>query len=176
MEWKKINDYDNYSISDEGQVRNDKTGRILKQYGLRSGYAQVTLSKDGKTKTQYVHRLVMNTFKPNPDPTIYTDINHIDYNKFNNTLDNLEWCTKAENTAYMIKLGRNKRTEIWIQRLNTGLEPMRKRVVGVAVKTGETIEFDGVNKTREAGFQPSCVSNCCKGIRKQHKGYIWRYA
>jgi len=100
MEWKKINDYDNYSVSNEGQIRNDKTGRILKQYGARGGYAQVTLSKDGKTKTKYVHRLVMETFKPNDNPQKFTDINHIDYNKSNNSLDNLEWCTHAENMKW----------------------------------------------------------------------------
>ena len=100
MEWRKINNYDNYSVSDEGQIRNDKTGRILKQHGQRTGYAQVTLSKQGKSKTQYVHRIVMNAFKPNPDPQKYTDINHIDYNKFNNTLENLEWCTHADNMKW----------------------------------------------------------------------------
>lgn len=100
MNWKKIKNYDNYSISDEGQIRNDKSGRILKQHGAHSGYAQVTLSKKGRIKTFYVHRLVMNTFKPNPKPNEYTDINHIDYNKSNNSLNNLEWCTHADNMKW----------------------------------------------------------------------------
>lgn len=171
--WKAINGFDGYEISNYGRIRNTK-GEIMQTSGNGLGYAIFRRTINGTYKKEYVHRLVAFAFIPNPENK--PCINHLDCNTKNNRADNLEWCTKAENTAYMIKLGRNKRTEIWIQRLNTGLEPMRKRVVGVAVKTGETIEFDGVNKTREAGFQPSCVSNCCKGIRKQHKGYIWRYA
>ena len=100
MNWKKIDNYDNYSVSDEGYVRNDKTGRILKQCSARTGYSRVTLSKNGVLKTYHVHRLVMNAFSPCPDEKIYTDVNHIDYNKANNALSNLEWTTHAANMRW----------------------------------------------------------------------------
>lgn len=100
MNWKKIDGYENYSVSDEGEIRNDKTGRILKQCSARTGYSRVTLSKNGNIKTFHVHRLVMNAFCPCPDKSKYTDVNHIDYNKSNNALSNLEWTTHSANMLW----------------------------------------------------------------------------
>lgn len=100
MNWKKITGYDKYSISDCGEVRNDITGRILKPSTSRTGYSTVTLSQKGKTRSHYIHRLVMNEFNPNPKPDVYTDVNHIDFNKANNTLENLEWTTHAYNKKW----------------------------------------------------------------------------
>lgn len=98
--WKQIDGYDNYSISTNGQIRNDKTGRILKPVEQRTGYMQVTLSKKGEKKTYLIHRLVMETFVPNPDKENLVDINHKDYNKTNNSVDNLEWTTHKQNIQW----------------------------------------------------------------------------
>ena len=138
------------------------------------GYKRFSRNINGEYKREYVHRLVAFAFVPNPlgKPCI----NHIDCDPTNNNALNLEWCTKAENTAYMKRLGRNKRTEAWIQHLNDGLNFMRKAVIGTSLKTGESVYYEGINKVARDGFQPSCVTNCCKGIRKQHKGHTWRYA
>lgn len=70
------------------------------------GYKQVRLRKDGKTYTYSVHRLVAFTFISNP--VNKPCINHIDSNRSNNHVDNLEWVTHAENTAHAIKVGRHK--------------------------------------------------------------------
>lgn len=91
--FKKIEGFNGYSISNLGTVRNDKTGKFLKFFKKREGYLQVQLGK--KNNPLYVHRLVANAFIPN----IYQkpQVNHIDGNKQNNCVNNLEWCTAREN-------------------------------------------------------------------------------
>ena len=92
--WKKIDDYENYSVSMNGDVRNDKTGRILKQ-NLGNGYYQVGLCKNGKEKKHLVHRLVAIAFIKKEECRDFVD--HIDGDRTNNSLTNLRWCTHKEN-------------------------------------------------------------------------------
>lgn len=92
-EWRKISDKPNYSISSNGDVRNDKTGRILKPYKNNSGYYQVMLGS--KTSPVYIHRLVAKAFIPNPDDLPQVD--HINGNKLDNRVDNLRWVTVSDN-------------------------------------------------------------------------------
>ena len=100
--WKKIDGFSSYEVNDKGEVRSFKrlkTGKILKQNINKHGYAQVGLiSDDGKYCTKSVHRLVAETFIPNPNNL--ETVNHIDEIKTNNSVDNLEWMSGADNTAY----------------------------------------------------------------------------
>lgn len=92
-EWRKIKGFENYSVSNTGNIRNDKTGRILKQIISTSGYKQTMMGH--KTVPQYVHRLVAMAFIPNPDNKPQVD--HIDGDKINNVVENLRWVTRSEN-------------------------------------------------------------------------------
>ena len=100
--WKDIEGYDGvYQVSDLGRVRSLKYGkeRILKGNVLPSGYIQVGLHKNGRTKMKYIHRLVANAFIPNDDSS-KNQVNHIDECKQNNRVNNLEYCTPQYNLTY----------------------------------------------------------------------------
>lgn len=98
MNMKIIDECPSYAVTDDGQVWSFYTNKFLKQKIDKYGYACVSLSKDGKSLSRTVHRLVAKAFIPNPEnkPTV----NHKDENKLNNCVDNLEWMTVSENNNY----------------------------------------------------------------------------
>ena len=96
--WKLVADYPNYSVSNYGRVRNNKTGYILKPLEVGFGYVVVELWNKNGPKSKKIHRLVAEAFLPNPDKK--PQVNHIDGNKKNNRLDNLEWVTASENMKH----------------------------------------------------------------------------
>ena len=108
LEWEKIVDFDNYSVSNYGDVRNDKTNQILKPYITDRKYVYVYIKDNsGKYYNLQVHRLVAQAFIPNP--LNKPNINHKDFNPSNNCIENLEWVTQSENCLYSsehIKAGR----------------------------------------------------------------------
>lgn len=91
----------NYSVSEDGRVRNDKTGRELKGTYASNEYQRVSIQINGKQKMILVHRLVAETFLPNPDnlPVVH----HVDGNKHNNNVNNLQWVTVSENNKHNFK-------------------------------------------------------------------------
>ena len=121
--WKTVEDYPAYEVSTNGDIRNKKTGRILSSCGGEGNYQMVCLSiTDNKNKTPYVHRIVAKAFIPNPDNL--TEVNHKDEDKSNNSVDNLEWCTRQYNLTYGTRIERisnkkRKRVEYIIE-LRTG--------------------------------------------------------
>lgn len=120
--WKDIKGYEGvYQISNLGNIKSLKrkthiqnATRIKKEkilkLQLRNGYYVINLCKNGCRKAYSVHRLVAETFIPNPNNLPY--INHIDFNTQNNSVDNLEWCTQKDNIGWSRKhyFGRKKVT------------------------------------------------------------------
>jgi len=103
--WKVIQEAPNYSVSNLGRVKNNKTNYILST-AKSEAYERVGLSCiDGKRHTKRVHRLVLETFNPveGMDKLV---VNHKDANHFNNKLENLEWLTQSENTKRTWERGR----------------------------------------------------------------------
>ncbi len=114
--WKKILGYEDYEVSNLGRVKSlEKTDfmhrnnsyrtrkeKIMKN-GVSNGYKSVCLYKNKKSKTFTIHRLVLSSFVDNVENK--KEVNHIDGNKYNNILENLEWCTSSENSIHAIKNG-----------------------------------------------------------------------
>ena len=102
--WKDVPGYEGlYQVSNFGEVRSlfyrgKKLVQILKAAADKKGYLHVGLWKDGKVRTKQVHRLVALAFIPNPNNL--SVVNHIDWNKQNNRVDNLEWCTVRYNSMH----------------------------------------------------------------------------
>lgn len=114
--WKPVKDYEGiYEVSDTGLVRSldrvdslkrFKRGVLKSPYDNGRGYLCVNLKAKGKQAQKTVHRLVAQAFIPNPDNL--PEVNHIDGNKKNNHVSNLEWCTVSENKKHAFKKGLNK--------------------------------------------------------------------
>lgn len=98
--WKPIRGFPGYEISNYGRIRSylRKSPIILKPNSRPNGYLKVDLYRGGTSYTKSIHRLVAETFIPNP--TGLPVVNHKDENRFNNRVDNLEWCTHEYNNNY----------------------------------------------------------------------------
>ena len=110
-EWRPIKGYEGlYEVSNTGLVRNVVKGRYLKPGFDKNGYLKCVLSKGGKQRTVYIHRLVATAFIPNPDGL--PQVNHRDEDKTRNVVDNLEWCTSKYNVNYGSAQERRVQTNI----------------------------------------------------------------
>ena len=103
-----LNGYEGlYKINKQGKIislpRYRCRGKVKRATLINNGYLIVNLCKNNKSKNYLLHRLVAETFIPNPENK--PDINHIDGNKKNNCVNNLEWCTKSENMQHAVKTG-----------------------------------------------------------------------
>jgi hypothetical protein len=103
-QWKIISENNNYSISDMGNVKNNKRNILLKTYDNKGGYTIVSLCKDSKQKSYTVHRLVAKAFLVNPKNK--EQVNHINNIRNDNRVKNLEWNTRKENMQHALKQGR----------------------------------------------------------------------
>lgn len=182
--WKTIPKHENYEISNLGNLRSKERiyinskgkklhfkRKLLKCSDNGLGYKKI-LFKDGSNECEYIHRLVAKVFIPNPHNK--PCVNHIDNNPSNNAVNNLEWCTKQENTDWMIAQGRFKRTEQWLDKLQKSLEPRYKPVKATSIITKEVLYFDRINGVKDKGFSPGNVCTACRNKNK-YKGYIWEY-
>jgi hypothetical protein len=96
--WENITDYKNYQVSNQGRVRNKKTGRVLKASPQNMGYSQVSLYIEGQVKRLLVSRLVALGFVDNDNPDYKVYVDHKNGDKTDNRAVNLRWCTPSQNT------------------------------------------------------------------------------
>lgn len=97
-EWRKVDGFDRYSVSNAGRVRNDAFGRVLNPWMGNRGYPMASLRRNGETKKFLVHRLVASSFLHKKESD--TQVNHVDGVRHNNGVFNLEWCTSSHNIQH----------------------------------------------------------------------------
>lgn len=159
--WKDIEGYEGlYQVSSSGRVKRVKSGRILKPGLNQKGYEIVSLSKNNTKSMKRVNRLVAQHFIPNEHNL--PQVNHIDENKRNNKVSNLEWVTSHQNANYG---NRNRK----LANVNN------KPVMGINLRTGEKIIFSSTQSTVQFGFNFQNVAQVARGERNSHKGYTWEY-
>ena len=164
--WKDIKGYEGiYQVSNLGRVKSSYTNSILKGCKTSNGYLKVNLYKNGSKSTKTVHRLVAQTFISNPENK--SGVNHIDENKTNNNIDNLEWSTAKENNNHGT---RNERAAKAISKKKS------IPIIVTNIKTGEFTEFNSTKEcARKLEIQAPNITKVLKGRLKQTGGYTFKY-
>jgi hypothetical protein len=168
-EWRVINDYPNYSVSNLGNVKNNTTNKIMRQ-NVKGGYCCLSLVNNKKNYTFKVHRLVALAFLSNPDnkPTV----NHKDKNRCNNKLENLEWMTHEEQMEH--------------RSIGLILKPNTNKPIYRLSKNDEILDlFNSIEDAGKWAFENkltmtihngrNAISNCLNGLSKFAYNYKWKF-
>ena len=178
--WRPVVGYEGfYDVSNFGRVRNKgwrygqhRSNVIIKQRIQRGGYISVKLSKDKKQRSFLVHRLVYEAFnrtlpkfefKGKGHCDEVREINHIDENKQNNRIENLELVTKTQNIRHGTGIRRRAMK-------------MTKPVYQYTLDR-KFVKFweGGAPEIFKLGYNKSCISECCRGVQKYYRGFLWSY-
>lgn len=166
-QWKKIKDYENYSVSNFGNVRNDITNKKIYLNDKGGEYLSVNLYKNNKRKRFYVHRLVAIYFIENKDNK--PEVNHIDGDKHNNDYTNLEWVTRSENIIHALK--NNLIDTSKISKHHTGKIKCNYKVYSYNVKTKEVNCYNNIHDLFNEFVRTEIYRSIKYGTI--HKGFIF---
>lgn len=176
-----------YQVSDQGRVKsmpilNDPANyrpyeKIMTPVMDLTGYYRVHLRRNGESHRHSVHKLVIVAFKPVPEHlrsligTRRLQINHINEDKSDNRLCNLEWCDAKYNSNYGTAQERKQLSHKAKNTLHSRATVAQYNTEGNLIKVWESM----CEVARQTGFSVGNISSCCRGVYKQAYGYIWRY-
>lgn len=167
--WKPVVGYEGlYEVSNYGNVKSLNWGNrgfekrmYLKKHN--KGYLQVELCKNKSKKMFLVHRIVADAFLENPLKK--TQINHKDYNRTNNNVENLEWCTVSENMKHSCLRRKEKPTK------------RKEKILQLDINGNFLRLWDNcISIKKEKGYSQTSIFECCENKRKTAYGYLWRYS
>ena len=185
--WKEVKGYEGlYEVSDQGRVRSldrdilvkrkngDYTlhidGQIITPQKRRHGYLAVCLyghgGKNGRFTQMSVHRLVAIAFIPNPNG--FTEVNHIDEDKQNNSADNLEWCDRITNVHHGTAIERRRQKQI---------NGKQSKAVSQFTMDGVYLRtFESMHEAGRQGFAAANIHKAIHGVYSHAYGFKWQYA
>ena len=156
---KKIKVNPEFLISKQGTIYSLKNHEIKKINNNPHGYSRICLpTAENPNKKFYVHRLVAEAYIPNSNN--YDQVNHIDLNKHNNNVDNLEWCSQSMNIKHNVK--HNTRLSRKVQQFDTS-----NILVNTFASVKEASDYSKLDSTS--------IIHCCAGRRKTGGGFVWKY-
>lgn len=154
-----ITNFDNYAVSNYGNIKNVKNGKILTPVKNKNGYLTYTFCQNKIKKSFRIHRLVAFYFIDNIYNKPY--VNHKDGNKTNNHVNNLEWCTAKENDHHARA---------------TGLKNQEKPIIAINTLTNEKISFKSVRECGSfLGINAGTIVKVLKGKRNKVHDYTFKY-
>ena len=167
--WKPAPGFeDNYEVSNFGRIRNSVTKKVLVVTPNKKGYVVARLSVHNVKYSLKMHRAVAIAFIPNPNGK--PQVNHIDGNKSNNNVGNLEWATNGENQKHAFKMGLN--------RVTGKAGRLKIPVAKIDTKTGNVIEtYKSINDAARANnTYGQNIRKALLGMRKTVANYKWKVA
>lgn len=162
--WKTMKENEKYEVSSLGRIKTKKTGRIRKTRVSNKGYEIVGIYINKKLKYLYVHRIVANNFLENSKG--YKEVNHINENKLDNNISNLEYCDTKYNCNYGTRVKR-----ILKSKEHTFKSIIQKDKYNNIIKRWKNI----IEIQQQTKFNKQGIYFCCEGKYKTSGGYIWEY-
>lgn len=162
IEWRDVVGYEGlYKVSAEGDIKSIRSNKILSPDTNQDGYKRVSLYKNKASKHYSVHRLVAQAFIPNPDNL--PQVNHIDEDKSNNCVSNLEWITPKDNCNYGT---RNRKVAL----------SKNKPVLQLSLEGDLIREWESASEVqRVLGYSQGDICNCCNNKLKTAHKFKWSY-
>lgn len=165
--WKPVKGFeDYYQVSNLGRIKNSR--KILKTYINNSGYECIDFTVNKVRTKHLVHRVVCMTFLPNENE--HPEVNHKDEDKLNNSLENLEWCSRSHNKQHSIKtgtydylftakhtLGKKHRTNTTSKYHNVGYDKSRDRWIAVIIENKQKLGFKRFKTEEEAALHVNWI-------------------
>lgn len=152
-QWRQIKECPDYDVSEDGKIKNRKTGRIMKTQVNERGYEHVCLRVNKRQVDKKVHRLVADSFYDGDHSGL--DVNHIDGNKLNNHISNLEFCTRQTNIRHAF---------------DSGLKRPSRMIKVRVIETGK--EYESIREcARSIGVDQSMICQYLAGTLRSVNGY-----